>query len=105
MIKSDGFGCAQACRNGLVQHLENLLFYGADMNAQNASGNTPLHVCAVDNEEACARLLLFRGADRQALNFANQTPYQVLFFFSPPPRRSLCWFTVAWRRSVHRRET
>ena len=47
------------------------------MNAKNASGNTPLHVCAVDNQEACARLLLFRGADREALNFANQTPYQV----------------------------
>ena len=67
----------QACRNGLVQHLENLLFYGAEMNAKNASGNTPLHVCAVDNQEACARLLLFRGADREALNYANQTPYQV----------------------------
>ena len=67
----------QACRNGLVQHLENLLFYGADMNAKNASGNTPLHVCAVDNQEACARLLLFRGADRESLNFSNQTPYQV----------------------------
>ena len=47
------------------------------MNARNASGNTPLHVCAVNNQEPCARQLLFRGADRQALNYANQTPYQV----------------------------
>lgn len=47
------------------------------MNARNASGNTPLHVCAVNNQESCARQLLFRGADRQALNYANQTPYQV----------------------------
>ena len=54
--------------------MENLLFYGAEMNAKNASGNTPLHVCAVDKQEACARLLLFSGADREALNFANQTP-------------------------------
>lgn len=68
---------SQACRNGLVQHLEHLLFYGADMNARNASGNTPLHVCAVNSQESCARLLLFRGADRDALNYANQTPYQV----------------------------
>ena len=60
-----------------MQHLETLLFYGADMNAKNAPGNTPLHVCAVDNQEACARLLLFRGANREALNYANQTPYQV----------------------------
>ncbi|XP_057667503.1 SH3 and multiple ankyrin repeat domains protein 2 isoform X3 [Diorhabda carinulata] len=67
----------QACRTGLLSHLEHLLFYGADMNAKNASGNTPLHVCAVNCQESCARLLLFRGADRQALNFANQTPCQV----------------------------
>ena len=34
----------------MVHHLEHLLFYGADMNARNASGNTPLHVCAVNNQ-------------------------------------------------------
>ncbi|XP_055314344.1 SH3 and multiple ankyrin repeat domains protein 2 isoform X6 [Sitodiplosis mosellana] len=67
----------QACRHGLVHHLEHLLFYGADMDGRNASGNTSLHVCAVNNQEACARMLLFRGADRAALNYANQTPYQV----------------------------
>ncbi|XP_067626978.1 protein shank isoform X2 [Eurosta solidaginis] len=67
----------QACRHGLVHHLEHLLFYGADMDGRNASGNTPLHVCAVNNQEACARMLLFRGAQRGALNYANQTPYQV----------------------------
>ncbi|XP_036332887.1 PH and SEC7 domain-containing protein isoform X3 [Rhagoletis pomonella] len=67
----------QACRHGLVQHLEHLLFYGADMDGRNASGNTPLHVCAVNNQEACAKMLLFRGAQRAALNYANQTPYQV----------------------------
>ncbi|XP_026462252.1 uncharacterized protein LOC113364006, partial [Ctenocephalides felis] len=67
----------QACRNGLVQHLEHLLAYGADMDARNASGNAPLHVCAVNARDACARLLLFRGARRQALNYSSQTPYQV----------------------------
>ncbi|XP_026738622.1 SH3 and multiple ankyrin repeat domains protein 3 [Trichoplusia ni] len=67
----------QACRNGLVQHLDHLLFYGADMNSRNASGNTPLHVCAVNAQDSCTRQLLFRGCDKEALNFANQTPYQV----------------------------
>ncbi|XP_038213771.1 SH3 and multiple ankyrin repeat domains protein 1 isoform X6 [Zerene cesonia] len=67
----------QACRNGLVQHLDHLLFYGADMNSRNASGNTPLHVCAVNAQDSCARQLLFRGCDKESLNFANQTPYQV----------------------------
>lgn len=51
--------------------------YGADMDSKNSTGNTPLHVCAVNNQEACARMLLFRGANRGALNYANQTPYQV----------------------------
>lgn len=40
----------QACRFGHVQHLEHLLFYGADMRAQNASGNTALHICALYNQ-------------------------------------------------------
>ena len=61
----------------MVQHLEHLLFYGADMNARNASGNTPLHVCAVNNQDSAARMLLFRGADKECLNFAGQTAYQV----------------------------
>lgn len=47
------------------------------MDSKNSTGNTPLHVCAVNNQEACARMLLFRGANRGALNYANQTPYQV----------------------------
>ncbi|MEQ2204658.1 SH3 and multiple ankyrin repeat domains protein 3, partial [Xenoophorus captivus] len=40
----------QACRHGHVQHLEHLLFYGAMMSAQNASGNTALHICALYNQ-------------------------------------------------------
>ncbi|CAB1432568.1 unnamed protein product [Pleuronectes platessa] len=56
----------QACRHGHVQHLEHLLFYGADMSAQNASGNTALHVCALYNQDNCARVLLVRGADKNS---------------------------------------
>ena len=87
----------QVCRSGMLQHLEHLLFYGADMNTRNASGNPPLHVCAVNNQvsgkiffigsvikyyfvcvqDTCARMLLFRGADKECLNFAGQTAYQV----------------------------
>lgn len=66
----------QACRNGLLQHLERLLYYGAEKNAQNASGNTPLHVCAVNSQESCARSLLFRGANKEMLNYAGQTAFQ-----------------------------
>ncbi|XP_053111534.1 SH3 and multiple ankyrin repeat domains protein 3 isoform X4 [Hemicordylus capensis] len=67
----------QACRYGHVQHLEHLLFYGADMAAQNASGNTALHVCALYNQESCARVLLFRGASKEIRNYNSQTAFQV----------------------------
>ncbi|XP_009998623.1 PREDICTED: SH3 and multiple ankyrin repeat domains protein 3, partial [Chaetura pelagica] len=68
---------AQACRYGHVQHLEHLLFYGADMTAQNASGNTALHICALYNQESCARVLLFRGASKEIRNYNSQTAFQV----------------------------
>ncbi|XP_007466075.1 PREDICTED: SH3 and multiple ankyrin repeat domains protein 2 [Lipotes vexillifer] len=67
----------QACRYGHVQHLEHLLFYGADMGAQNASGNTALHICALYNQDSCARVLLFRGGDKELKNYNSQTPFQV----------------------------
>ncbi|KAK3570246.1 hypothetical protein QTP86_017131, partial [Hemibagrus guttatus] len=67
----------QACRHGHVQHLEHLLFYGADMSAQNASGNTAMHICALYNQDKCALVLLVRGADKEVKNFNSQTPFQV----------------------------
>ncbi|XP_068711319.1 SH3 and multiple ankyrin repeat domains protein 2-like [Montipora foliosa] len=66
-----------ACKNGLVQHLEHLLFYGAEIDSRTASGNTALHVAALNNQEECARVLLFRGAKKNILNFANQSAYEV----------------------------
>ncbi|XP_075783814.1 SH3 and multiple ankyrin repeat domains protein 2 isoform X4 [Pelodiscus sinensis] len=67
----------QACRYGHVQHLEHFLFYGADMGAQNASGNTALHICALYNQDSCARVLLFRGANKELKNYNSQSPFQV----------------------------
>ncbi|XP_072277657.1 SH3 and multiple ankyrin repeat domains protein 2-like [Pyxicephalus adspersus] len=67
----------QACRNGYYQHLEHLLFYGANMGAQNASGNTALHICALYNQDSCARVLLFRGANKEIKNYNSQSPFQV----------------------------
>ncbi|XP_023248935.1 SH3 and multiple ankyrin repeat domains protein 3-like [Seriola lalandi dorsalis] len=67
----------QACRHGHVQHLEHLLFYGANMSAQNASGNTALHICALYNQDNCARVLLVRGADKEVKNYNSQSPFQV----------------------------
>ncbi|CAF0970670.1 unnamed protein product [Adineta ricciae] len=67
----------QACRLGLIQHVEHLLFFRADINAMNHGGNTPLHICAATNQEVCARILLYRGADTTIVNKSNQTPYEL----------------------------
>uniref|UniRef100_A0AAY4B0J0 SH3 and multiple ankyrin repeat domains 2b n=1 Tax=Denticeps clupeoides TaxID=299321 RepID=A0AAY4B0J0_9TELE len=68
----------QACRYGHVQHLEHLLFYGANMSVQNASGNTALHICALYKQENCARVLLVRGANKEVKNYRGQSPFQVI---------------------------
>ncbi|XP_051970670.1 SH3 and multiple ankyrin repeat domains protein 1-like [Xyrauchen texanus] len=67
----------QACQHGFAQHIEHLLFYGADTTSQNASGNTALHICALYNKESCARVLLYRGANKEIENKHGQTPFQV----------------------------
>ncbi|EPQ03338.1 SH3 and multiple ankyrin repeat domains protein 1 [Myotis brandtii] len=74
----------KACRYGHVQHLEHLLFYGADMGAQNASGNTALHICALYNQDSCARVLLFRGGDKELKNYNSQTPFQTALLTTLP---------------------
>ncbi|VDM29870.1 unnamed protein product [Toxocara canis] len=60
-----------------MHHVEHLLYYGADINAQNVNGNTPLHVCSVNNRPECARVLLFRGADAGIVNKQGQTALHV----------------------------
>ncbi|KAG8433889.1 hypothetical protein GDO86_012310 [Hymenochirus boettgeri] len=67
----------QACQHGHSQHLEHLLFYGADPASQNASGNTALHICALYNKESSARILLYRGSNKEIKNHSGQTPFQV----------------------------
>ena len=49
------------CRLGLVQHLEHLIFYRADLNAEDQCGNTPLHLCARTNQVSSRRSSPFRS--------------------------------------------
>lgn len=56
LMRSPGFPAPpQACQRGHSQHLEHLLFYGAEPGAQNASGNTALHICALYNKVCSGR--------------------------------------------------
>ncbi|UXI16180.1 hypothetical protein NH340_JMT02123 [Sarcoptes scabiei] len=67
-----------ASKLGLVQHLEQLLFYGCDMNCRIVgSGNTSLHVAAINDQMECARILLLRGCDTSIVNNSHQNAHQV----------------------------
>lgn len=67
-----------AAKLGLAGHLEMLLFYGVDINAQiTGSGNTPLHVAAINDQKECVRTLLLRGCDTSIVNNSHQTAQQV----------------------------
>ena len=40
----------QVCKAGRLKQLDMLIYYGADVNAQNHNGNTPLHICAAEDQ-------------------------------------------------------
>jgi ankyrin repeat protein len=67
----------KACMNNHDQVTWLLIDFGANMNAKNVSGNTPLHVAASRSSIGCVKYLLLRGADRNATNKAKQTPIQI----------------------------
>nr|CDS30536.1 SH3 and multiple ankyrin repeat domains protein [Hymenolepis microstoma] len=66
----------QACKANQTHHLENLIAYGADLNARTKRGQTPLHLCVWHESNACLRQLLLRGADPKEVNDDNQTPLE-----------------------------
>ncbi|KAL7055673.1 hypothetical protein AAHC03_022778 [Spirometra sp. Aus1] len=63
----------QACKMNRAHHLENLIMYGADLNARTKKGHTPLHVCVMNEADLCLHLLLVRGADPSLTNEHGQT--------------------------------
>lgn len=71
-----------AAKLGLCAHIEQLIFYGADMDAKivtssGGSGNTPLHVAAINDQKDVIKILLKRGCNRDIVNHSHQNAYQV----------------------------
>ncbi|KAL3500963.1 hypothetical protein ACH5RR_035412 [Cinchona calisaya] len=66
-----------ACETADIGMLELLLQYGANINAFDSRGQTPLHRCIMRGKAAFIKLLLTRGADPQALNGEGKTPFEL----------------------------
>lgn len=70
----------QACQHGNSQHLEHLLFYGADSASQNASGNTALHICALYNKvQQVSKTLLFSNVKTCKLSVQSECVFRCCF--------------------------
>ncbi|XP_015582022.2 ADP-ribosylation factor GTPase-activating protein AGD1 [Ricinus communis] len=67
-----------ACLTADIGMVELLLQYGANINASNSKGQTPLHQCIINKRSAMAKLLLMRGADPQAVDRIGNTALQLL---------------------------
>eukprot|EP00249_Psilotum_nudum_P019302 c27186_g1_i1 orf=520-3096(-) len=65
-----------ACNVGDLSMLELLLQYGAQVNAADSLGRSPLHHCILSRQHNCARFLLTRGASPSAMDNGRNTPLQ-----------------------------
>ncbi|GLT48068.1 hypothetical protein SLA2020_217100 [Shorea laevis] len=66
-----------ACETADIGMLELLLQYGANINATDSRGQTPLHRCVLRGKAAFAKLLLTRGANPHTFNGEGKTTYEL----------------------------
>lgn len=66
-----------ACEAADIGMLELLLQYGANVNASDPRGLTPLHRCILRGRATLAKLLLTRGANPRAVNSEGKTPLEL----------------------------
>ncbi|CAA6660045.1 unnamed protein product [Spirodela intermedia] len=65
-----------ACQTADLGMAELLLQYGANVNAADLKGQTPLHHCVLEGKNDLAKLFLSRGADPRASDGEGKTPVE-----------------------------
>ncbi|RDX62071.1 ADP-ribosylation factor GTPase-activating protein AGD3, partial [Mucuna pruriens] len=66
-----------ACLTSDVGMVELLLQYGADINACESTGRTPLHYCIISGKAAAAKVLISRGANTLIADKEGNTPIKL----------------------------
>ncbi|KAG5520526.1 hypothetical protein RHGRI_033190 [Rhododendron griersonianum] len=83
-----------ACETADIGMLELLLQYGANINASDARGQTPLHRCIRGGKATLVKMLLTRGADPYAVNGEGKTPVELSMEANVEEMRSLFYYRL-----------
>jgi len=71
--KAPDISIREAARTGNIEAVKQAIAAGADVNAKNKLGSTPLHEAAVIGHKEIAELLIAKGADVNAKNMGGET--------------------------------
>ncbi|XP_066906875.1 serine/threonine-protein phosphatase 6 regulatory ankyrin repeat subunit B [Halyomorpha halys] len=83
---------AVSTKNNNAGTIQMLLRCGANINARDADGNTPLHLAVSQKLEEPQRVLLLNGADPYIANGDGKSVYQMLKESSPEAVDRLQWY-------------
>ncbi|XP_014274864.3 poly [ADP-ribose] polymerase tankyrase-1 [Halyomorpha halys] len=83
---------AVSIKNNIAGTIQMLLRCGANINARDAEGNTPLHIAVSEKDDESQTVLLLNGADPYIANGAGRTAFQMLKESSPGVVDRLQWY-------------